>query len=665
VEQEAGYDTVSVSDRIGPMKKTRAETDFSQRKLSRRAALLGGAQLLFMGGLAARMRYLQVDQADQFRLLAEENRINVRLIPPSRGEVFDRNGMRLAQNAPSYRIVIVKEDAGDVDAVLDRLSSIVALDAETIERVKLEMNRSAPFLPITILSDVTWEDISRVSVNAPALPGVTPEVGLSRVYPQGSDFAHVLGYVGPVSDYDLSKMTDPEPVLRIPRFQIGKVGVETKMEPLLRGRAGAKRVEVNATGRVMRELDRVEGVPGSDIQLTIDANLQRYVQARLSGESASAVVIDCETGDLVACASAPTFDPNLFVRGISSKNYQELTGNKYRPLASKTVQGVYPPGSTFKMVTAMAALEAGLIGPDDTAYCPGHLEVAGRRFHCWKRAGHGFVDLQNSLKQSCDVYYYDLAVKVGIEKISEMAKRFGIGVRHDVPMSAVAEGLAPNIEWKRINHGQEWRVGDTVNASIGQGLMLASPLQLAVMTARLATGRAVEPRLIKSIDGVEEPTRGGESMGMNENNLRKMRRAMFDTVNDRRGTAYGSRIIDEGMRMAGKTGTSQVRNITAAERRAGVIRNEDLPWERRDHALFVNFAPYETPKYAVSVVVEHGGGGSKAAAPIARDITLQALYGGPPPLEAYPPKDREEIGILQEKLRTMQPDVTTTGQDQA
>ena len=551
------------------MKKTRAETDFSQRKLSRRAALLGGAQLLFMGGLAARMRYLQVDQADQFRLLAEENRINVRLIPPSRGEVFDRNGMRLAQNAPSYRIVIVKEDVGDVDEVLERLSSIVALDPETIERVKLEMNRSAPFLPITILSDVTWEDISRVSVNAPALPGVTPEVGLSRVYPQGSDFAHVLGYVGPVSDYDLSKMTDPEPVLRIPRFQIGKVGVETKLEPLLRGRAGAKRVEVNATGRVMRELDRVEGVPGSDIQLTIDANLQRYVQARLSGESASAVVIDCETGDLVACASAPTFDPNLFVRGISQKNYQELTGNKYRPLASKTVQGVYPPGSTFKMVTAMAALEAGLIGPDDTAYCPGHLEVAGRRFHCWKRAGHGFVDLQNSLKQSCDVYYYDLAVKVGIEKISDMAKRFGIGVRHDVPMSAVAEGLAPTIEWKRINHGQEWRVGDTVNASIGQGLMLASPLQLAVMSARLATGRKVEPRLIKSIDGVEEPTRGGESMGMNENNLRKMRRAMFDTVNDRRGTAYGSRIIDEGMRMAGKTGTSQVRNITAAERARG------------------------------------------------------------------------------------------------
>ncbi|WP_298919522.1 penicillin-binding protein 2 [uncultured Roseobacter sp.] len=647
------------------MKKTRAETDFSHRRITRRAALLGGAQLLFIGGLAARMRFLQVDQADQFRLLAEENRINVRLIPPSRGEVFDRNGLRLAQNAPSYRIVIVREDAGDTDLVLERLSRIIALDEETLERTRLELKRSPSFLPVTIAEDVSWDDISRVSVNAPALPGVTPEVGLSRVYPQGSDFAHVLGYVGPVSDYDLEKITDPEPVLRIPRFQIGKVGVETKLEPMLRGKAGAKRVEVNAAGRVMREIDRREGTPGSDLQLTIDAKLQGYVQARLSEESASAVVIDCDNGDLVACASAPTFDPNLFVRGISVKDYKSLTENKYRPLASKTVQGLYPPGSTFKMMTAMAALEAGLIGPDETVYCPGHLTVSGRRFHCWKRAGHGWVDLQTSLKRSCDVYYYDLAIKIGIEKISAMAKRFGLGIRHDVPMSAVAQGIAPTMDWKATNYGQDWRVGDTVNVSIGQGFMLASPMQLAVMSARIATGRAVEPRLIKSIDGVETPSRGGEDLGLNENNLRKMRRAMNAVVNDRRGTAYGSRIIEDTMRMAGKTGTSQVRNITAAERRAGVIRNEDLPWERRDHALFVSFAPIDKPKYAAAVVVEHGGGGSKAAAPIARDIMLQALYGAAPPLEAYPAKDRERIDLQQEKLRDMQPQASFIGRDQA
>jgi len=376
-------------------------------------------------------------------------------------------------------------------------------------------------------------------------------------------------------------------------------------------------------------------------------------------------VMDCTNGDLLAISSAPTYDPNLFVRGISTRDYAELTENKYRPLASKTVQGIYPPGSTFKMITAMAALEEGLIGPDDTVYCPGHLEVSGRRFHCWKRAGHGSVNLQNSLKQSCDVYYYDLAVKVGIEKISAMANRFGLGIRHDVPMSAVASGLTPTKDWKLRTHGDDWRVGDTVNASIGQGFMLASPLQLAVMAARLASGNEVKPRLIKSVDGIEQPELGGASLGLNENNLRKMRRAMFDTVNDRRGTAYGSRIIDDAMRMAGKTGTSQVRNITAAERARGVTRNEDLPWERRDHALFVNYAPFDNPKYAVAVVVEHGGGGSRAAAPIARDVTLQALAGGDPPLEAYPTKDRERIREQQRVLRDIRPLANITGKDQA
>ena len=644
------------------MKRPRVDIEEAHRQFTRRAAILGGLQLAFVGGLAARMQYLQLEQSDEFRLLAEENRINIRLIAPERGEIFDRNGVGLARNVPSYRIVIVRENAGDVDTVIGRLRKLVDLDEEELQTALEEMRRSAPFLPVTIAENVSWETVSQVSVNAPALPGITPEVGLTRFYPLGSDYAHVLGYVGPVSDYDLEKIENPDQLLRIPRFQIGKVGVEAKHEDQLRGAAGAKRVEVNATGRVMRELSRREGTAGADLQLTIDAGLQSYVQARLGDESAAALVMDVNNGDMHAIASAPTFDPNLFVQGISVADYKTLTENKFRPLASKTVQGTYPPGSTFKMIVAMAALEEGLVTPDDTAYCPGHMEVAGRRFHCWKRAGHGWMDLANSLKQSCDVYYYDLALKVGIEKISAMAQRFGLGVRHDLPMSAVARGLTPTKEWKSRTYQADWRIGDTVNASIGQGYMLASPLQLTVMAARIASGKAVSPRLIKSVDSAEVPSPPPESIGLNEVNLNRIRRAMYQVVNDRRGTAYGSRIIADGMRMAGKTGTSQVRNITAAERAAGVTRNEDLPWERRDHALFVNFAPFDDPKFAVCVVVEHGGGGSRAAAPIARDITLQALYGGEPPLDAYPSKDRGRIRTQQEKLRDVRPVARGVGQ---
>ncbi|MEH6390248.1 MAG: penicillin-binding protein 2 [Sulfitobacter sp.] len=647
------------------MRRSRADSDASHAKLSRRAALLGGVQLLFMGGLAARMNYLQVDQADQFRLLAEENRINIRLIPPSRGEIFDRNGVRLAQNVPSYRIVIVREDADDVDAVMDQLSQVIKLDPEMRERALAEIKRSAPFLPVTVADNVSWDDVSRVSVNTPALPGVSPEVGLTRVYPRGSDFAHIVGRVGRVSQADLDALEDPDAVLRIPRFQIGKINVEARQESLLRGVAGTKQVEVNATGRVMRELARREGQSGADLQLTIDSKLQNYVQARLGTESAAVVVIDCENGDLVTSASSPSYDPNLFVGGISSADYNPLLESKYRPLVNKTVQGTYPPGSTYKMMVALAALEAGIAGPDDTTYCPGFLEVGGRRFHCWKRAGHGWVDLETSLEQSCDVYYYDLALKVGIEKISAMANRFGLGIKHDLPLSSVAAGLAPTKQWKQSARGADWVIGDTVNASIGQGFTLSSPLQLALMTARIATNRIVMPRLIKSIDGIEQPSGAGDPLGISENNIRKVRKGMQVVVNDRRGTAYRSRIIADDMRMAGKTGTSQVRNITAAERARGVSRNEDLPWERRDHALFVAFAPYDKPRYALSVLVEHGGGGSAAAAPIARDVMLQALYGGEPPLEAYPTADRDRIAAQQEQLRKVQPQAAINGKDQA
>ncbi|MGB2200858.1 MAG: penicillin-binding protein 2 [Pseudooceanicola atlanticus] len=647
------------------MRRPTKDTARGARKISRRALIVGGLQAGFMGVLALRMRYMQVEEADKFRLLAEENRVNIRLIPPARGEIYDRNGIPIAVNQPSYRITLTREDAGDVDEVIARLSHLIELDEEELNRAMTELRRTSPFFPVTIADKVSWSDVTQIAVNAPALPGVTPEVGLTRTYPMGSDFAHVIGYVGPVSDYDLEKIEAPDQLLFIPRFQIGKVGLESKLEDELRGKAGARRVEVNHVGREMRELDRREGIQGRNLQLTIDHELQNYVQARLDGESAAAVVMDVHNGDLLAIASAPTFDPNLFVRGISVSDYKALTENKYRPLAAKSVQGIYPPGSTFKMIVALAGLAEGIIGPEDTYYCPGHLEVSGRRFHCWKRAGHGHMNVEASLRESCDVFYYELALELGIEKISAMARKMGLGERFDIPMSAVASGITPTKEWKRRARDAEWVIGDTVNSAIGQGFVLASPLQLAVMTARIASGRAVSPRLIKTIEGIEQTSGDGESLGLNENHLRQVRKAMFAVSNNRRGTAFGSRIIAEGMRMAGKTGTSQVRNITAAERAAGVRSNADLPWERRDHALFVDFAPYDDPRIAVAVIIEHGGGGSSAAAPVARDITLQALYGEDPPLDAYPTKDRGRIEALQEKLRKYRPDAKTDGSSRA
>lgn len=645
------------------MRRTARDTEESARRVNRRALLLGGAVTAMFAVLGARMRYLSVEQADEFRLLAEENRINMRLIPPERGLIQDRNGKLVAGNEQNYRVTLTREDAGDVETVLNRLSHLIPMTIDDLDRVKKDLERNSPFVPIIVADRVAWQDFSKIALNAPTLPGVSPEVGLSRHYPLVEDFSHVIGYVGPVSEKDLAELTDPDPVLTIPKFQIGKIGVERWMEDTLRGSAGNKRIEVNAVGRVMRELERTEGVPGADIQLTIDADVQNFVQVRLGDLSAACVVIDVNSGELIACTSAPGFDPNLFVRGITQRDYSTLMENDHRPLANKSVQGAYPPGSTFKIITALAALSAGVITPDTTHYCPGYIEFGNRRFHCWKHGGHGTVDLARSLEQSCDVFYYEVAQKVGIDAIAEMGKRMGLGVRHDLPMSAITEGIMPNKDWKQERWGQDWRIGDTINASIGQGYVLASPLQLAVMTARVATGRAIEPRLIKSVGGKPVEVPEPQSLGLDPAFLRAVQIGMYDVMNSERGTAKSSRIADEAMLMAGKTGTSQVRNISAAERARGVTSNEDLPWNRRDHALFVGFAPYEAPRYAVAVVVEHGGGGSTVAAPIARDALLRALTGGIPPLDAYPAAQRgrieTDLNALKEKLRVSSTPQTT------
>ncbi len=624
------------------MKRSAQDVLLSNRLITRRALVLGGAQLGFGALLLGRMRHLQVDQADAFLLLAEENRIKVRLIAPTRGVIYDRNGVELAGNEQIYRVSMIREDADDVDAVVARLRGLVRLDEEVLQRALREMDRR-PHQAVTLADRLTWEELSAIAVNMPSMQGITPEVGLSRVYPLGSDYAHVVGYVGRVSERDIEAEEDPDPLLQTPQFQIGKLGVERQLEGVLRGKAGARRVEQNAAGRIMRELGRTESLSGGDVQLTIDAGLQNFTQARLGDESASAVVMDVRNGDVLAAVSSPSYDPNLFVTGISVPDYADLRENDHRPLHNKIVQGLYPPGSTFKMVTLLAALDAGVITPSDRFFCPGHTTVSGRRFHCWKRAGHGWVDAAGSLRESCDVYYYELAQKAGIANISKMARKLGLGVPYDLEMTSVSEGLIPDRAWKRSRRGEEWVVGDSLNVSIGQGFVLTSPMQLAVMTARIASGLEVSPRLVRSVDGVPRPSGVAGPLDLPRSLLDRARDGMDQVVNARGGTAGRSRFDLGGLKWAGKTGTSQVRNITAAERARGVTRNEDLPWGRRDHALFVGYAPYDDPKYSVSVVVEHGGGGSATAAPVARDIMLYALSGGIPPLDAYPSGQRGEI----------------------
>jgi penicillin-binding protein 2 len=610
------------------------------------------------------MHHLQVEKAESFRLIADENRINIRLIPNQRGEIYDRNGVKLAGNEASYKITMVAEDAGDINLILERLSKIIKLSPEDINRSKAELDRSAKFLPVTIVDRLDRDDIAKIAVNAPMLPGINPEIGFSRTYPLGEIFAHVVGYVGPVSSRDLELREDPDPLLRIPRFQIGKVGIERELETTLRGKAGTKRVEVNALGRVMREIERKEGSKGANLKLTLDTNLQAYVRARLGTESASVVVLDCKSGEILAICSSPAYDPNKFVRGISFNDYGILRDDNHRPLASKTVQDAYPPGSTFKMVTVLAALEAGIIDHREKIRCNGHVEVSSRKFHCWKRDGHGNVDLVKSLRESCDVYYYELAQRVGIEKIAEVARVLGLGKSFNIEMSAVTSGIVPDRLWKQNARSREWVVGDTVNSSIGQGYVLSSPLQLAVMMARIATGNEILPKLIKSINGFESDAVPGE-LSLNKNNLKLIRKALFEVTNDKRGTAYHSRVLDKKSKIIGKSGTSQVRNISTVERTLGVLENKDLPWDQRDHALFVNYAPYDDPKIAVSVVVEHGGSGSTVAAPIARDITLQAIYKGTPPITAYPVEDRARIYNQQRDLIKLMPKMTKSSKVQA
>ena len=636
----------------------------SSRIVARRGALIAIGQLAAIGFLADKLRLLQLTQASEYRNLAERNRISIRLMIPERGRIFDRNGVPLADNRQLYRILIVREEAGDFESVLDDLGKIIDIPPDVRAKKIEEIKSRRPFVPVVVAKDVGWDEFAAVSANSPSLRGIFAESGYVRNYPRGRDFSHLIGYVGAVNSRERNRPGDGDPLLEVPDFSIGKTGIEAGLDLTLRGKAGNRKIEVNAYGKAMREIDRTESVPGENVVLSTDNLLQNYVRARLQDVVAgTAVLLDIPSGDVLALVSRPGYEPNKFVTGISHREFEDLQ-NLEGPLVSRGVWSAYPPGSTFKMVTGLAALEEGLISFSDKIYCSGSIEASNRKFHCWRKGGHGWVDFLKSLKESCDIYYFSIAEKVGIEKISAMAKRLGIGTKFDLPLPEVSAGLAPNKEWKLQMRSSAWKVGDTLNAGIGQGYVSATALQIAVMTARLASGREVKPQIVRRIGSFEIPS-AAEPLALQENWLLKIRDGMFRVVNESRGTAYKARSIGKNALIAGKTGTSQIRNISAEERKRGVIKNEDLPWKRRDHALFSGYIPADAPKYAVAVVVEHGGSGSEAAAPIARDILLRAHYGEMPPLSAYPEEQRKLVEEQQKKLNVLTPKPTSSERSRA
>lgn len=591
-------------------------------------AVQGGIGLL----LAARMGYIAVAENEKYTLEAESNRVNLSLIPPRRGWILDRNGSPMASNRADFRVDIIPERVENPGATVALLGDLLGMTA--IEQTDLlqRVEDSRGFAAVAVASGLDFDKFAAVSVRLPELPGVVPQRGFSRFYPTGPSVGHLLGYVGAPSREEYE--ADPEPLLLTPGFKMGKDGIEQQFEAVLRGEPGARRVEVSAAGRIVRDLDTREDVQGNPIKLTIDGPLQDYAARRLGLESGSVVVIDCLTGDLLAMASMPSFDPNSFSDGIGRVEYSMLAENDRVPLRNKILKGLYPPGSTVKPMISMAFLEAGL-KPSDSVGCPGGLRVGNRFFRCWKRGGHGTVDMAKGIYQSCDTYFYHFAQQIGMDPIAAMARRCGMGQEFPLPVVSQFYGTVPDAAWKMRKYGQPWASFDTVNATIGQGYMLANPLQLAVMAARLATGNQIAPRLI-----LDDTTPRFQSMGFNPEYVEIIQSAMSDVVNGP-GTAGRARLPIENVLLAGKTGTAQVVGLNLSDGKSG-------PWRYRDHGLFICFAPFDNPRYACAVVIEHGGG-SGAAYPVARDV-MTFLFDPQKALDALHGLEAEWGGTAQQRM---------------
>ncbi|MFM1815018.1 MAG: hypothetical protein RLZ98_1713 [Pseudomonadota bacterium] len=594
-------------------------------RFTRRAMLMGGLQVGALGIIGAQLYRLQVIDGGRYRPLAERNRIATHPLLPMRGRIFDRYGEPLATNRRSLQVVIVPALANDLKAVVARLGNILNL-GPAVQGHILERARKQPGnIAIVAAADLTYEQFARVNLELPHLPGVRPEaVGLRR-YHHGAILGQVVGHVGAIDEIALGD----EAIVRDPRLRVGRAGVERGLDDALRGEGGEERFEVDALGRMVRSLEAREPVAGKDVHLSIDTGLQARLMRRLASERvAAAVVLDIANGDILALASHPTFDNNQLVEDFDPKAWNRLARAPDHPLVNRALRGLYAPGSTFKMVTVLAALEKRVITPRRTLNCPGHYSVSGATFDCWNHGGHGPVSLHRAIRESCDVYHYKLARRIGIDAIASMARRLGFGQVYGTGIAGEKRGIVPDAKWKHGYLQKPWYTGETVMAGIGQGYVLATPLQLAVMTARLASGKLVVPRIIRPA------TEGGgttfRSLDIPERHLEAVRAAMIAVVNEGGGTGHSASFGEGGPLVAGKTGTSQVASISS--RRS----NASLPWELRDHAMFVSYFPANAPRFAVATIVEHGGSGGKAAAPLARDVMAAVLAEGTGRRAAWP-----------------------------
>lgn len=589
------------------------------RVVERRTLVVIAFNLLAFAVIVARLYFLQVKEADKYKMMSDENRISTRFLVPPRGLIFDRNGEIIAKNEQDFQALMVAEQTPDIAETLKTFKQIVPLTEGEEQKIRKDLKNKRRFIPIKLKDNLSWNEVSKILLHAPDLPGVEINEGLSRYYPYADIYAHVLGYVGPVSDKDKKD----NPLYMVPGFKIGKSGLERYFDYKLQGKGGTIKLEVNAYGRVMNEIERNSGEEGQSLTLTLDARLQRAAYEAFGEESGAAVVLNVRTGEILALVSTPSFDPNLFTNGISYKHWNALLKNERTPLVNKAVSGQYSPGSTFKVVVALAALEAGVIDLNTRFNCSGGLDVGNIRFHCWRHSGHGSLNVVEALKHSCDIFFYETAMKLGIDKIHDMAVKLGMGNVLEVGLDNEKAGIIPTKAWKKACFGTSWTQGDAANSGIGQGYVLVTPLQLATMLARVVNGGyAVQPTFIKP---TEKELSKIKRLDISTKNIEIVKRGMFEVVNGTGGTAGRARFNINGAMMGGKTGTTQVRRISMKERSSGILRDEQLPWRLRNHALFIGFTPVDNPRYSVAVIVEHGSSGSGVAAPIASKILQEAL----------------------------------------